>query len=239
MNHCHLNDWRKFSHMPHFTADRPLWSALIVCFTALTLNALREKTTLECLILHSICTSFFIHSVSFTKVQATRCDNQYNFSWPRKLVDTFGFIGRFWAETLWEPHFFFKSEKKVVKVGILHFMDMFLLPEHHASVDQQLYAFLFIYCIVKSAEKWKIWKRCYLWGQSWEEAEFHPLGCTGTWDLILRPVEHQAHGQLRKLLSINGPRCGGVLCWNLPFPKPFSNDSICQIISSNGTMLSV
>lgn len=115
MNHCHLNDWRKFSHMPHFTTDRPLWSALIVCFTALTLNALREKTTLECLILHSICTSFFIHSVSFTKVQATRCDNQYNFSWPRKLVDTFGFIGRFWAETLWEPHFFLNQKKKSCK----------------------------------------------------------------------------------------------------------------------------
>lgn len=45
------------------------------------------------------------------------------------------------------------DRKKVIKVGILHVMDMFWLPEHHTIVDQQLYALRFIYCIVKSAEK--------------------------------------------------------------------------------------
>lgn len=127
----------------------------------------------------------------------------------------------------WE-HYFYKSW-----LSIEMDMDMFWLPECHTSVDQQLYALLFMYCIVKSAEKKNL--KALLFVRS--EVELHLLGCTGTWDLILRPVEHQAHSQLCELWSINGPRCGGMLCWNVLFPKPLNNDSIFQMSKSNGTML--
>lgn len=67
---------------------------------------------------------------------------------------------------------------KVIKVGVLHFMDMLLLPEHHTSVDQQLCAVLFIHCIVKKEKKKKeSLAICEVRG---EKAELPLLGCTGT-----------------------------------------------------------
>lgn len=142
--------------------------------------------------------------------------------------------------------------KKVLKSGLLHSIDMFWLAAHFRGPTAPY--------IGMSCFLFTLWRKCAHFGtiskifqnkslQKYRKvkhlkalllarSEVRITPAWLHWDLILRPVGHQAHGQLCELLSVNGVSkvWMGVLLQRT-IPKLMSNDLTCQISNSNGRML--
>lgn len=211
----------------------PSWSALIICFTALMLNTLREKATLKWLILHSICTSLFFPS-ALLNCRQPDVTIRVMFLGLRKAVCTVRLLDLYKIMRLMGNMFLKKSwllMKKVLKSCLLHSIDMFWLASHFRGPTAPyigMSCFLFTLwrkcahygtisniCQNKSLQKYRKVKHLKALLLARSEVRITPAWLH--WDLILRPVGHQAHGQLCELLSVNGPRCGWVFCCNAPF----------------------